>query len=417
MLVTVHHGGQSLKLNVELGRLIAASSGPAPIDSSYLRSELARVLATPTDYPPLARSVVPGDHVILAVDPATPELPTLVLTLIAALGDGGVEPSTITVLASRPFPDGAPALTLPPGATLTTHVPDDRSSLAYLASTESDHRIDLNRLLTDADVVIPIGVVGFDRGQGLRGPWSVLYPGLSDRQAHQALRAELPPPAEPSTTAPPSPLDPATARHISLEASWLLGSRFQVAVLPTATGVAGVHAGDIRALFNSLQLAIDDMWRLEVDKPAEVVVAGLGTTWATPTWSDLARGLRAAAGVTASRGSIVALTSLAADPGPAVRFLAEQSDPTAGPTLLRGRRAVPDTWIARRLAAVLSSHRVYLHAPNLDPELVEALGFIPMDRPDQAQRIVNTADSCIVLSPAELFRSHIADDEDDHDDA
>ena len=47
-------------------------------------------------------------------------------------------------------------------------------------ATEAGRRIYLNRLLADADCVIPIGRLGYDAGGGFLGPWSVIEPGLGD---------------------------------------------------------------------------------------------------------------------------------------------------------------------------------------------------------------------------------------------
>ncbi len=68
------------------------------------------------------------------------------------------------------------------------HDPDDRAQIAYLASTKEGRRVYLNRLLTDADVVVPVGRLGYDPILGFRGPWSLLFPGLSDRETLRGLR-------------------------------------------------------------------------------------------------------------------------------------------------------------------------------------------------------------------------------------
>ena len=47
----------------------------------------------------------------------------------------------------------------------------------YLAATKEGRRIYLNRSVIDADVVIPVGRIGFHPIMGYRGPWSVIFPG------------------------------------------------------------------------------------------------------------------------------------------------------------------------------------------------------------------------------------------------
>ena len=70
-------------------------------------------------------------------------------------------------------------------------IPGIAAGLAYLAATKEGRRIYLNRLLTDADVVIPVGRLGYDPILGHRGPWSVLFPELSDRATIEAHRGQL----------------------------------------------------------------------------------------------------------------------------------------------------------------------------------------------------------------------------------
>ena len=81
------------------------------------------------------------------------------------------------------------ALALPEGVALAIHNPADRKQLAYLASTSEGRRVYLNRLLTDADVVVPVGRLGYDAVLGYRGPWGLIFPGLSDQETARSFRA------------------------------------------------------------------------------------------------------------------------------------------------------------------------------------------------------------------------------------
>ena len=92
------------------------------------------------------------------------------------LGESGVEAGDMTVVTCA----GARAWRasdLPPGMTLVEHDPADRSRMAYLSSTKEGRRVYLNRHVTDADVVIPVGRVGYDPVLGYRGPWNVSFRG------------------------------------------------------------------------------------------------------------------------------------------------------------------------------------------------------------------------------------------------
>src|SRR5262249_38506282 len=149
---------------------------------------IREALEDPRDYPPLRQVVVPGDRVVIAVDPTIPEAKLVLETVLDILTTSGVQAGDSTVLipsnGSGRWEAGSLGTT-----SLVVHAPDDRSQLAYLASTQQGRRIYLNRLLTDADVVLPVGRVGFDPILGHRGPWSLLFPELSDRETMTAYRS------------------------------------------------------------------------------------------------------------------------------------------------------------------------------------------------------------------------------------
>src|SRR5262249_23829463 len=145
------------------------------------------------------------------------------------------------------------------------HDPDDRAGIAYLASTKQGRRVYLNRLLTDADVVIPVGRLAFDPELGIRGPWSVLFPGLSDRQTMRDLRVGAGGPV-PSRAA---------VRHEArldelCEVGWLLGTHLLVGILPGATGVREVVAGRVEAVRERAIAALEQDWTMQAPSRAEL---------------------------------------------------------------------------------------------------------------------------------------------------
>ena len=107
------------------------------------------------------------------------------------LQEAGVEPEDVTVLVTVGWRPHSSRRHAPPGATLVVHDPRDRGQLAYLAATKQGRRIYLNRLLTDADVVIPVGTAGVRPDHGLPGPVERRFPGAErtcdDRDASRAV--------------------------------------------------------------------------------------------------------------------------------------------------------------------------------------------------------------------------------------
>ena len=128
---------------------------------------------------------------------------------------------------------------------MAVHDPDDRSQLAYLATTKEGRRVYLSRHLTDADLVVPVGRIGFDPILDYCGPWSVLFPGLASREILRGASK----PAPRRRRCPPGEAAARSNREESLEVSWLLGTQFHVGVIVGAHGFAraGGRAGNARS--------------------------------------------------------------------------------------------------------------------------------------------------------------------------
>ena len=69
-----------------------------------------------------------------------------------------------------------------------THEPANRRNLAYLAASEEGEPILLNRMLTDANVVLPVGFAQPDRATGYYGIHTILYPEFSDIKTQARFR-------------------------------------------------------------------------------------------------------------------------------------------------------------------------------------------------------------------------------------
>ena len=386
---------RSVEFEVADDRLIGHWSGPVAAPRTDPGSMATGQFEAPIDFPPLALAVVPGDRVVVPLDPKTPASAAILEALAATLRAAEVESIAVVSAAPRP-PD------LPERVEWIVHDPDDKTTIAYLASTGEGRRIYLNRLLTDADVVIPIGALGYDGTLGYRGPWSAIYPGTSDRDAltrYRGLASEGPPDRDKAT---PSLLEAA-------EVTWLLGCQFQIGVLEAADGVARVLAGIESSIRVEGAQAVDDAWTFRVEERADVVVAGIGAAGRASTFDDLASGLATAARLVRRGGKIVALSRLDDAPGPALKRIGGSENPRAALARLRGHEADPDYLAARRIAEATAWADVYLHSA-LDRELVEDLALIAVDRPEEARKLASAAPTVILIGQADRTRALVADD-------
>jgi lactate racemase len=402
MRVAVHFQDESLDLDISEERLVAAWQGPAGVAASEVDGLIRDALEHPRGFPPLRAAVVPGDRVVLAYDPEIPEGRAVLEAICRILRDSGVQEGDITVLVPPGQVGEMQGRDLPGGAVLAVHDPEDRTQLAYLSTTATERRVYLNRLLTDADLVIPVGRLGFDPVLGYRGPWSVLFPGASDPETMRSLR-------EKASDEPPDREHPRPSLVESTEVSWLLGSQFQVGVVAGATGLVRVVAGLEKEVVSGGTLEVDRAWSFLAPARAELVIVGVGRPGMPTRIADLAEALAVATQLVQHGGKVVALSRAEGPIGPAVSRLIAAGDTRLGPSALKGHEKDPDYAAARQLARALAWADVYLLS-SLGTDLVEDLSMIALERPEEARRLAASCGSCLVVNQAEWTRPIVAED-------
>jgi lactate racemase len=403
MHVSVSYQDERLEFDVPDERVVAARDGPVGLNGAHELAAIRDALERPWEFPPLRQMIVPGDRVTIAFD-ATIARPRPILEVLGeTLREAGVEPDGLTVL----YPSAVSAHleeALPAGATLVVHDPMERSQLAYLAATKEGTRIYLNRALTDADVVIPVGRLGYDPIMGYRGPWSVVFPELSERAAIDSHRGRL----------RDLGLERAVARaraslDESFEVSWLLGCQFHMGVVPGSSGLVTVVAGKENAVRERGIASVDSSWTLEADSRAELVVAGIGGPGIPASINDLAEGLATACRLVQHGGKIVVLSRVQGAVGPALRSLIDADDPKKRTAALRGHEGDDDYLAARRVAHALAWADVFILS-GLGSELIDDLSLVALENPEQARRLVAKSGSCSFVSHAERTRASVRDE-------
>jgi len=401
---SVEYQDERLDFELPEQRFVASWRGPVGLGPSEQLSVIREGLENPRNFPPLRQAVVPGDRVVVACDPTIGEAGPVLEALARVFEAAGVEDGGLTVLTSA---SGRKTLerVLPRGVALTVHDPNDRTQLAYLATTKQGRRVYLNRLLTDADLVVPVGRLGFDSVLGYRGPWSVLFPLLSDRETLRAHRELLRDEPGESSQGPATPL-----LAESFEVSWLLGTQFHLGLVPGSSGLFEVVAG-LESAVRDLGIAtLEQHWRFDADSRAELVVVGIGRPGVVATIEDIAEGLATATRLVQHGGKIVVLSRAVGEIGPALKRLIDADDPKKAAAFLRGHEGDDDFVAARRLAYALSRADVFLLS-RLPQRLVEDLSVVAIEHPEQARRIVAQSGSCLFVSQAELTRAVVRSDQ------
>ncbi len=414
-----------------------------------VRAAAAQALAAPLEYPPLSAAVVPGDRVVLALDEAVPQSASLVAAVVDVLLAQGVEAVDITVLLAEGLPTGEPTVTgsssppapsgfpfvLDPTAALAeevrlaiqrvVHNPQNQDDLAYLAATESGHRIYLNRHLVEADFVLPIGCIRQDPILGMSGTSTGIYPRFSDAATWRRFRAA-------------GRTDHAVDRFAAEaanpwrqevdEVSWLLGIQLALQVVPAISEmgvpepssassaevvtegsalcrVETVLAGAVPAVQRLGQSRFEQYWICQMGPLASVVVAGLDGGPEQQRWPQFGRALRAATRCVQPRGAVVLCTELGLHPvdrtlGPGLQMVigSDQAASARG----RIRRELPEDFaVALALVDALQGTSVYLMS-HLEPDLVEDLGMTPVAEQADVLRLIERSPSCTLLGGAQF---------------
>lgn len=402
MQVVVDFQDEQVEFDVPDDRIVDRFRGPAGIPTPARGVMVAEALNQPLDFPPIASMFVPGDRVAVAFDArcaGDEEIcSTLIPILRAAVGPSGEIVVVSTTDLRQTLPSG-----IIEGNLFITHDPSDREQLAYLATTQDGRRVYLNRHLTDADVVIGVGAIGYDSTLGIRGPWSVIFPELSDDETRAAFAS-----ASGTRASENSKLDALLA--VSLEASWLLGSQFFLGVLPGRSGISGVVAGLGTAVSERAKASLSKDWAFRAASRAEMVVAGVGLPGVPTRLEDLVEGISNAAKLVHHGGKIVVLSRAEGAPGPAMRRLSKAGEPRLGTASLKGHESDEDFQLAQRLNEALVWADIYLLS-GLDSGFVEDLSMVPLEKPREAVRLASGSHSTIFLSQANLIAASVADDD------
>jgi lactate racemase len=399
---SVEFQDEQLELELPDELLVGLWKGPAGVAGAAAVAAIRNILEHPLDFPPVRQAVVPGDRVAIALDSSLGEVGPVLSVLVDLLCQSGVDRGDVTVVASPGAGASLPEH-VPRGVAFELHYPEDQSRLAYLATTKEGRRIYLNRHVTDADVVIPVGRLGYDPILGYRGPWGTIFPGLSDQQTRASYRQKL-------ADDTPEQLIPRPEFDEAFEVSWLLGTQFHLGLLPGRSGLAEAWGGLADRVRDSAIGAIDRLWSFRPPTRAECVVAGIGSPHVPTGIDELVEGLVTASRLVTHGGKIVALSRTQGIIGPSLQRLTEAGDPKNALAALRGHDADPDSVAGRRLARVLSWADVYLYS-GIDRQTVEDLSMVPIDHLDDARRLLARSSSCILLSHADLTRGTVVEEE------
>lgn len=396
---TIQYGmDRELDVTFQEGAHVDEIVAPKAASIDDVAAAVAAGLEAPQDFPPLAKAIVPGDRVVLAIEPETPALPKVVAGVVAEFSAVGVAGEDIEIVASQPieessaeWPSSELDETLAKAIKVSFHDPSDRDSLAYLAASKENRPVLINRKLFDADVVVPIGCARAADQLGTTGVYEGLFPAFSDEDTQKRFRT--PPVVD-------AHVQHRLHRREAEEAAWLLGANLTVQVVPGAASDAiRILVGSHAAVAQESASLAETHWAHRLTRQYDLVVAVIGGPSNGQTWDCFARCLKTASLAVEDDGAILLCTQLSGTLGPGLQRLADAADDWSAIREIRHERPV-DAAAACVLNEVQQRAAVYLLS-DLAGDSVEALGMGHVEDAHGVERLLNQFPSCLLIHDAQ----------------
>lgn len=396
--------GQTFHFDLEPIRIVRRHRPPEP--SSNFAADVRDQLQQPLNFPPLELAIVPEDKIAIALDRHTPGAAEVIAGMWAHFERRSIRPQDVTILQPASWqveklhdPRSALPESVRNEINWVTHDATDKKREAYLANSAGGERIYMAREIVDADVVFPVGSVGFDPLLGIRSANSAIYPGLSNVDALAKARGQ--------DHAELRPEDDRPLRQLQDEVAWLLGVQAGVQVLPgVGDRPAGLLYGSLDSVTASSRIWLKQNWHVELAQRCEVVVAAVDAEGSETSWTQIGAALQTARNLVQRRGKIVLITNLATEPSDGFAFLRECESPREALKPLR-IESPPDLIPASRLASAADWASVYLLS-QLKNDIVESHCMTPLESEAEAARLLDRGGSCLLLEGAQHTFGYVA---------
>jgi len=278
------------------------------------RVEVERALKEPIGSKRLSEIVKPEHRVAIVVDDATRPAPSrlLVLPILDELNGAGVKDEQATVI----FGCGAHrAVTREEAVSLLGEDVLNRvkaishdcraQDLVYAGATQKHgNKVYLNRVFAEADVKILTGDVGFHYYAGYGGGRKSILPAVSGEETIKHNHAMIL-----DSNARTGVLDGNPVHEDMVEATKLARVDFILNVVTNSKGeIVKAFAGDLEQVFYEGVKLVDEMYRVSVDRRADIVVVSSGGSPADVNLFQAYKGVDSALEVV-KRGGVIVLVA------------------------------------------------------------------------------------------------------------
>ena len=246
------------------------------------KAEVERAIKEPIGSKRLSEIAKPESKVAIVVDDATRKAPSevMLLPVLAELNAAGVKDENITVIfgcgTHRPVkPEEATALIGAEAVKRVRTMSHDckAADLVNIGTTKTHGiRVLINRVFAEADVKVLLGDVGFHYYAGYGGGRKSVLPAISCEETIKQNHALLL-----HANARTGVLEDNPVHRDMTEAARLAKVDFIVNVVENKKGeIVKAFAGDLEQAFLDAVKLVDEMYRISVDRRADIIVISAG---------------------------------------------------------------------------------------------------------------------------------------------
>ena len=248
------------------------------------KAEVERALKEPISSKRLCEMVKPESKVAIVVDDITRKAPseTMLLPVLAELNSAGVKDENITVIFGcgthrAVKPEEAVALIGAEACKRVKTVSHDcrGGDLVHVGSTKTHgNKVLVNKVFAEADVRVLLGDVGFHYYAGYGGGRKSVLPAVCGEETIKQNHALLL-----HANARTGNLEDNPVHRDMTEAARLAKVDFIVNVVENKKGeIVKAFAGDLEQAFIEAVKLVDEMYRVTVDRRADILVVSAGGT-------------------------------------------------------------------------------------------------------------------------------------------
>ena len=362
---------------------------------------LKSALENPLFYPAAEQWMFPGDSLAIVLQSNLVQVSRVIESLLQYLIALKINVDDVTIIISSQMAEqfgitdqqlkqsesevanGMPPaqIQVPVGSwevSFQVHDPANTYGLAYLAANEAGDPVHINRLLADADVVVPIGCPT----PGDQQRHDCLYPDFGSAERLKQFKAGS------------GSLD---QRQQEIElANDNLGTFFSVEIVTEPGGqIAAVFAGARKDVFEQSKQLADELWTVKFVSDRQTVLATIEEPGRKQTWEDFTDAVISAANISNGSGPIVIWTAInqPADRNTRKALMAQFDDSVS--TKLSVRQ--------RSLASIASERPIFLKS-ELSQSQTEEMGLGYIESESDAESVLAKFNTGILLRDAHRCR-------------